>query len=295
MLDQAKANVQRPERFVTRFAPSPTGLLHLGNAFSALTAFDAACAAKGRFLLRIEDLDASRCRPDYEAAIQKDLTWLGLAWDEAPLRQSQRSAAYTEALQSLQSRGLLYRCFKTRKDMAAAMTNAPHGFPAPFWGGPIPPALESELLSQGAPFAWRLSLERCRALLGPAFGELRFFEAGQGPNGETGWIAAQPESQGDIALARKDIGFSYHLAACLDDAQSGVTHVIRGCDLHAAAHVHRLLQALMGWPAPVYVSHRLILGPEGQRLAKRDKAETLQHLRQTGLTPNDIRARLGLG
>lgn len=280
--------------FVTRFAPSPTGLMHLGNAFSALTAFDTARAASGRFLLRIEDLDTTRCRPEFEAAILTDLAWLGIDWDEAPLRQSSRFEWYEAVLQSLRSRALLYRCFKTRKEMAQAMTRAPHSFSAPFTASQLPADEEATLLAKGKPFAWRLSLDRCRTALGDAYGALRFFEAGKGPNGETGWISAQPERIGDVALARKEIGFSYHLASCCDDAHSGVSHVIRGCDLHEAAHVHCLLQALMGWPTPIYVSHRLIHGVHGRRLAKRDRAATLQHLRETGADPELIRAILRL-
>lgn len=294
MVDQAEANDQRPARFVTRFAPSPTGLLHLGNAFSALTAFDAARAAEGRFLLRIEDLDTSRCRPEYEAAILEDLAWLGLAWDEAPLRQSQRAHIYGAVLESLRDRGLLYRCFKTRKEIAAAITSAPHQAGTPFCGAALPPSQEARLLADGAPFAWRLSLARCREELKHAYEELRFFEAGQGPQGQAGWIAAQPERMGDEILARKDIGFSYHLASCCDDAESAITHVIRGNDLHEAAHFHCLLQALMGWPQPIYVSHALVLNAQGQRLSKRDHAANLRHLREAGASPGDIRARLNL-
>ena len=281
-------------RFVTRFAPSPTGLLHLGNAFSALTAFDAARAAKGSFLLRIEDLDMGRCRPHYEAAILEDLAWLGLTWDEAPLRQSERAHVYGAVLESLRNRGLLYRCFKTRKEIAAAITSAPHQAGTPFRGEALPRALESRLLAEGAPFAWRLSLARCREELKNAYEDLRFFEAGQGPQGQKGWIAAQPERVGDEILARKDIGFSYHLASCCDDAHSGITHVIRGQDLHEAAHLHCLLQALMGWPQPVYFSHALVANAQSQRLSKRDRAANLRHLRETGVSPGDIRALLDL-
>lgn len=279
--------------FITRFAPSPTGYLHIGNAFSALTAFDAARSAGGEFLMRIEDLDFARCKPHFEAAILEDCAWLGLSWAHEPLRQSQRAPLYAAALEALRDRGLLYRCFKTRKDMAA-FVNAPHGPSAPFRGAALSSAQEADLLAQGAPFAWRLSLERCREALGPAYEALRFFEAGQGPLGETGWLMAQPERIGDVVLARKDIGFSYHLAACLDDAQSGVTHVIRGWDLHEAAHLHRLLQALMDWPVPIYASHRLILDESGQRLAKRHQALTLRNLREAGTSATEIRARLGL-
>lgn len=293
-VDQTEANDQRPARFVTRFAPSPTGPLHLGNAFSALTAFDAARAAKGRFLLRMEDLDTGRCRPEFEAAILKDLAWLGLSWDDTPLRQSERTQIYSAVLESLRARGLLYRCFKTRREIAAAITSAPHQAGTPFRGEALPSAQEKRLLSEGTPFAWRLSLARCREELGDVYESLCFFEAGKGPQGQTGWIKAQPERLGDEILARKDIGFSYHLASCCDDAHSGITHVIRGQDLHDAAHLHCLLQALMGWPRPVYVSHALVVNAQGQRLSKRDGAANLRHLRETGIRPEDIRARLDL-
>lgn len=277
--------------FVTRFAPSPTGLLHRGHAFSAFSAFDAAQAARGRFLLRIEDIDATRCRPDYEAAILEDLAWLGLSWAQPVWRQSRRTDAYQEALERLRALGVLYRCFRTRRELAELALSAPHGEAPP---APPPPSPEEEAaaLAAGRPFAWRLSMEAARSALG-GFDGLAFEETGAGPNGETGLVAARPEIGGDAVLARKDVGVSYHLAAVVDDAEQGITCVIRGCDLFEATHTQRLLQALLGLPTPVYRHHRLILRPDGKRFAKRDTTETLRDLRRRGVTPRDLRRELG--
>jgi len=275
--------------FTTRFAPSPTGRLHLGSAFSAMVAHDAARAAGGRFLVRIEDTDFTRCRPAYEAAILEDLAWLGLTWDPPLWRQSERRALYDAALETLIARGLVYRCFRTRKELMAGLGEAPHGSdPAPFMGEPLPAEEEAQRLEEGQAFAWRLSLAACRAALGPDWGGLLLEEEGRDP------VPLEPQRLGDAVLARKDIGVSYHLAACYDDAASGVTHVIRGEDLRDSAHLHRLLQGLLGWPAPVYRHHRLILGPSGERLAKRDQAQAIASLRAAGAAPAEIRATLGL-
>lgn len=278
--------------FVTRFAPSPTGRLHRGHAFSALTAFTAAQKARGRFLLRIEDIDATRCRPEHEAAILDDLAWLGLDWEQPVRRQSEHLADYEAALESLRSRGLVYRCFKTRKDLAQAALSAPHGAEAPFRGGPIHPNEEDRWLSELKPFAWRLSLDAAREALG-GFHRLRFQEKGEGPNGEHGRIEARPERAGDVVLARKDVGVAYHLACVVDDALQGITDVIRGQDLFEACHVQRLLQALLDLPTPVYRHHRLILDAGGERLAKRKGGETLGDLRAAGVTAAQLRAELG--
>ena len=281
--------------FVTRFAPSPTGYLHRGHAFSALTAFDAARSADGRFLLRIEDIDAERCRPQYEAAIVEDLSWLGVEWDGPMRRQSDHLGAYRDALERLRARGLVYRCFRTRKEVAAAIGAAPHDDdPPPFAGGPEPEAAQQRRLDAGEPYAWRLSLAAAKSALGSAWDRLNFVEEGRGPNGEHGLIRADPAREGDVILARKDMGVAYHLAVVVDDALQGVTHVIRGEDLHGATHVQRLLQALLGLPAPTYRHHRLILRPDGKRFAKRDTAETLRELRAAGTTPADLRGELGL-
>ena len=273
--------------FVTRFAPSPTGLLHRGHAFSALTAFDAAVKSGGRFLLRIEDIDGTRRRPEFEAAILEDLAWLGIAWDGPVVVQSRRMDRYAAAIERLKHAGLLYRCFKTRAEVLEAIGRAPHGPEAAYFGEPLDPGEESRLLNGGAQFAWRLSVREAERVLG-GFGGLDFTEDGGGP------IAADPRRGGDVILARKDLGVAYHLAAVIDDAEAGVTHVIRGEDLREACHIQRLLQALLGLPTPVYRHHRLILAPDGKRLAKRDTGETLRSLREAGVTPAEIRAQLGL-
>lgn len=280
--------------FVTRFAPSPTGYLHKGHALSALTAFDAAQRADGRFLLRIEDIDRTRCRPGFEAAIYEDLAWLGLSWETPVRRQSEHMADYDGALRELAERGLLYRCFRTRREIAEAIESAPHGALEAFRGAALPPAEEERRIEAGEPYAWRLSLHEAERRLG-GFGRLTFVEEGAGPEGEHGLIQARPELGGDVVLGRKDVGVAYHLAVVLDDALQGVTQVIRGHDLFEATHVQRLLQALLGLPTPTYRHHRLLLGPDGKRLAKRDKADTLRELRARGITPAQIREELGLG
>jgi len=276
--------------FATRFAPSPTGYLHRGHAFSALTAFEAARAADGRFILRIEDIDATRSRPEYEAAIAEDLAWLGLDWEQPVRRQSEHLADYHVAIETLRARGLVYRCFRTRKELDIG--RAPHGPQEPFIGGPLPTAEDAERLGRGEAFAWRLSLSAAKKALG-GFDDLTFLEEGAGPDGQSGLIHARPKSAGDIVLARKDVGVAYHLAVVLDDALQGVTHVIRGEDLFEAAHIQRLLQALMGLPTPIYRHHRLLVGPDGKRYAKRDKAQTLRELRAAGVTPADLRTEMG--
>ncbi|MBR7621033.1 tRNA glutamyl-Q(34) synthetase GluQRS [Phenylobacterium sp. 20VBR1] len=276
--------------FTTRFAPSPTGLLHRGHAFSALTAHDAAGAANGAFLLRIEDIDATRCRPEFEAAIIEDLAWLGLTWEQPVRRQSEHLAEYQTALDGLATRGLLYRCFRTRKEIAGTIASAPHGTMDTWRGAPLPADEEAQRLAAGEAFAWRLWLDAALAEVGA----LTFVEEGSGPNGETGVIDVRPELGGDVVLARRDVGVAYHLAVTLDDALQGVTHVIRGQDLFEAAHVQRLLQALLGLPAPVYRHHRLLTGPDGKRYAKRDHAQTLAELRAGGVTPEQLRAEMGL-
>jgi len=274
--------------FVTRFAPSPTGYLHLGHALSALTAFEAAQAAGGRFLLRIEDIDAGRARPEFETAIFQDLTWLGLSWEEPVRRQSAHLAEYDAPLQSLIARNLVYRCFRTRKEIAEAIASAPHGEAEErFTGEALPADEEAERLEAGDAFAWRLSLKKARAALGPGYFALVF-------ENESGLVRAEPERHGDVVLARKDFGTSYHLASVWDDALQGVTHVIRGEDLREAAHLHVLLQRLLDLPQPIYRHHRLVLGDDGKRLAKRDQSATLRALREVGKTPADIRAMIGL-
>ena len=280
--------------FATRFAPSPTGRLHKGHAFSALTAWTAAREANGRFVLRIEDIDPTRCKPEFETGIYEDLTWLGLDWKAPVRRQSDHLADYAAVIDALNARGLLYRCFRTRKEILDAIGDAPHGPAEAVRPGPHAPEEEARLLAEGRPYAWRLSLDRARKALGEnAWNALSFIEEGEGPDGETGLVRARPETAGDVVLARKDAGTAYHLAVTHDDALQGITHVIRGQDLFEATHIQRLIQALMDWPAPVYRHHRLLTGPDGRRYAKRDQSVTLAELRAAGLTPEALRAELG--
>ncbi len=279
--------------FVTRFAPSPTGRLHRGHAFSALTAWRAAREAGGRFLLRIEDIDPTRCKPEFEAAILEDLIWLGLDWDGSARRQSEHLAEYAAVIDELNGRGLLYRCFRTRRDILDGIGDAPHGPVEAARPGPHPADEEAALLAEGRPFAWRLSLDRAREALGDAWEALAFIEEGSGPDGERGRIGARPETAGDVVLARKDAGTAYHVAVTHDDARQGVSHVIRGEDLFEATHIQVLIQALMGWPTPTYRHHRLLAGPDGRRYAKRDRSVTLEQLRAGGMSPEALRAELG--
>jgi glutamyl-Q tRNA(Asp) synthetase len=280
--------------FVTRFAPSPTGRLHKGHAFSALAAGRAARETGGCLLLRIEDIDPTRCRPEFEVGILEDLAWLGLDWDGPVRRQSDHLADYAAVIDSVNARGLLYRCFRTRRDILDGIGGAPHGPVEAGRPGPHPAAEEAALLAEGRPFAWRLSLDRAREALGGARWEgLTFVEEGFGPDGEQGLIRARPETAGDVVLARKDAGTAYHVAVTHDDALQGISHVIRGEDLFEATHVQVLIQALMGWTTPVYRHHRLLVGPDGRRYAKRDRSVTLEQLRAGGLTPEQLRAELG--
>jgi glutamyl-Q tRNA(Asp) synthetase len=276
--------------YVTRFAPSPTGLLHKGHAFSALTAFEAARSAGGRLVLRIEDIDTQRCRPQYGTAIYEDLEWLGIEWAAPIVRQSERQAHYVAALDKLKSEGLLYRCFKTRKEVLEAIASAQHEPSEVFRGAPLSAQEEAARLAAGEPFAWRLAVAEAERRAGP----LSYMEHGFSPAAKRGVIAVDAGAAGDVVLARKDLGVAYHLAAVVDDAFQGVTEVVRGWDLSEATHVQRLLQALLGLPAPDYRHHRLILGADGKRLAKRDRAETLRALRARGVTPAELRAELGL-
>lgn len=275
---------------VFRFAPSPTGYLHAGHAFSALIAYETAKAVGARFILRIEDIDDSRCRPDYEAAIYEDLTWLGIEWETPVRRQSDHLAAYHAVIDTLAARGLVYRCFRTRREVMEAMASAPHGPEEAFRGDRAPD--EAQRLAAGEPFAWRLSLDAAKAQLGETWNSLTFTEAGSGP--ENGLVRADPDRAGDIVLGRKDVGVAYHLAVVVDDALQGVTDVVRGIDLFEATHVQRLLHALLGLPTPVYLHHRLLNGPDGKRLAKRDKAQTLRELRAAGVTAAGLKKALGL-
>ena len=280
---------------VTRFAPSPTGYLHLGHAFAAITAHDTARRSGGGFLLRIEDIDSSRCRAEFERAIYDDLVWLGLKWGEPAVRQSERFDAYRLALQQLQSQALLYPCFCTRSEIAAEIaraSEAPHGPEGPIYPGTcrnLKPSEREHRMQSGASYALRLDVNQAVALAGP----LHFEEQGSGPDGEMGMIGADPRLFGDVVLARKDTPASYHLCVTFDDALQGVTLVTRGEDLKPATHLHRLLQALMGWPTPIYAHHRLLTDAAGRRLAKRDRAASLRDLRAQGHSAAEVRALAG--
>jgi len=284
----------------TRFAPSPTGRLHLGHAYSAMLAHDTARAHGGVFLLRIEDIDQGRCRPEFEAGIVEDLAWLGLDWPLPVRRQSDHLPDYAAALEKLRSLGVVYRCFLTRREITEQAMSAPHGAgegpDGLIYPGPAERMSEDEeqaRLARGDAFAWRLSIRYSQDLLGEEFARLYFFEQRAGSNAEH-IVTARPQSLGDVILARKDTPTSYHLSVVHDDALQGVTHVIRGDDLRASTHIHALLQRLLGLPRPVYTHHPLIVGPDGKRYAKRDDAVTLAALREAGLSPADIRARIGL-
>ncbi len=282
---------------VTRFAPSPTGYLHLGHAFAALVAAELARGSGGRFLARIEDTDRTRARPEYEAAIFEDLAWLGLQWEEPVRRQSEHFSDYARALDVLRGLGCAYPCFCTRKEIEAefaASVNAPQGPDGPIYPGTCRTVSTSERamrFARGGSHAWRLDVAAALACLDTP---LTFDELGAGANGERGTIAVKADLFGDVVLARKDAPASYHLAVVVDDALQGVTLVTRGNDLFAAAHVQRLLQALLELPVPQYSHHRLILDASGKRLAKRDQATTLKHLRADGWTPARVREALGL-
>ena len=275
---------RRGATLITRFAPSPTGLLHLGHAYSALLAHDFARAYGGQFLLRIEDIDSGRSRPEFETAILEDLTWLGIDWDAPPLRQSSRRAAYDVALHRLIADDLIYPCFCTRKDIADA-SDAPHGPAGAVYPGTCR-ALEKaerDTRMEDEPFAWRLNADKAVAASEP----LAFREQDRD-------VPVDPALLGDAVIARKDVGTSYHLAVAVDDAHQGVTHVMRGEDLLPSTHVHRILQAALGLPAPRYRHHPLLTDDAGARLAKRTGAQPLATLRKEGVTPARIRAQLAL-
>jgi glutamyl-Q tRNA(Asp) synthetase len=279
---------------VTRFAPSPSGLLHLGHAHAALFAWNAARAAGGRFLLRIEDIDFGRCRPEFETALMEDLAWLGLTWPTPVRRQSAHLADYRVALDKLERQGLLYPCFCTRRDIADEIARsgaAPQGPGLVGPDGPIYPGICRKLsgevrarrIAAGEAYALRLDIAKARA----AAGALHWHDRGRGE------IVAMPEIFGDVVLARKDIATSYHLSVTVDDALQGVTLVTRGDDLFDATHIHRLLQALLGLPTPDYHHHALIADETGRRLAKRDDARSLRSLKEAGHSAGEIRAMAG--
>ena len=283
---------------ITRFAPSPTGPLHLGHAFSALAAFDMARAAGGQLLLRIEDIDQTRARPEWEAQIYDDLHWLGIDWPEPVMRQSTRGAAYEAVLKDLFQNGFLYGCACNRRDILAAASAPQEGAEPPTGpDGILYPGTcrgtETALLPPGTPgIAHRLDMARA------AMGNYAFTETGEGPNGESGEISFSAEAAvsllGDVVLARRDGFVAYHLAVVLDDAAQGITHVVRGQDLFEATRIHVVLQRLLGLPTPIYHHHRLIRDEAGKRLAKRDDARAIARFREDGASPDDIRRMVGL-
>ncbi|WP_429020223.1 tRNA glutamyl-Q(34) synthetase GluQRS [Bradyrhizobium sp. I1.14.4] len=285
---------------VFRFAPSPNGYLHLGHAYSALLNHDLARQSGGRFLLRIEDIDATRCRVEFEQAIYEDLAWLGIAWETPVRRQSEYLGAYRAALDRLAAQGLVYPSFESRTDIARLVAEQEAGgaWPRDPDGAPLYPGAgkslsageRGRLIGQGAPFALRLDMASACARAGG----LRWQEAGEGPAGESGEVAAQPGAWGDVILARKETPTSYHLAVVVDDALQGVSDVVRGVDLFWSTSVHRLLQELLGLPGPTYRHHRLIRDAAGQKLSKSTQATGLRELRADGASPADIRRLVGL-
>ena len=285
---------------VFRFAPSPNGYLHLGHALSALINFDMAGTSGGQFLLRIEDIDRTRCRPRFEQAIYEDLEWLGLTWEQPVRRQSAHFDDYRAALARLDGLGLLYPSFESHGEIArmVAERDAQGGWPRDPDGAPLYPGNAHSLsvkeraarMQSGARFALRLDMKAALARVE----SLSFTETGAGPSGETGTLVAQPQVWGDVVLARRELPTSYHLSVVIDDAVQGVTHVVRGRDLFFATGVHRLLQALLGLREPIYHHHRLILDEQGRKLSKSTQATSLRALRKDGATPADIRSMVGL-
>ncbi|NEW99327.1 tRNA glutamyl-Q(34) synthetase GluQRS [Rhodopseudomonas sp. BR0G17] len=285
---------------VFRFAPSPNGYLHLGHAFSALLNADLARASGGRLLLRIEDIDRTRCRPEFEQAIYQDLSWLGIGWDGEVRRQSDHLALYRDAVTQLSAMGLIYPAFETRAEIARLVADQeaaspwprdPDGAPLyPGNGKQLSPAQRDELIAAGVPYALRLDMSAAIALAG----ELSWQDLGEGPDGETGTIAARPEAWGDVIIARKETPTSYHLSVVIDDALQGITEVVRGADLFWSTSVHRLLQHLLGLPAPVYRHHALLRDAEGRKLSKSTGSTGLRELRAAGVTPAEIRTLVGL-
>lgn len=279
---------RRTAAAVTRFAPSPTGHLHLGHAYSALTAY-AARGMGGRFLLRIEDIDKTRCKPEFIKAIKEDLAWLGLEWEEPVRQQSKHFDDFAEALKKLERRGLIYPCFCTRSEIQAEVEragHAPHGNGGPVYPGTCRNLSEDERqkrMAKGMGYALRLDMSRASTISGPLFWQDR----------QHGRVKALPDRFGDVVLARKETPTSYHLAVTVDDHIQGVTLVTRGADLFDATHVHRLLQTLLGYETPEYQHHRLLTDSAGRRLAKRDGDITIRALRAANYTPAEVRAMTG--
>ncbi|HEX7776008.1 MAG TPA: tRNA glutamyl-Q(34) synthetase GluQRS [Parvibaculum sp.] len=298
--------MQDERREVIRFAPSPNGWLHLGHAYSALFAFETAKERGGRFLLRIEDIDIGRCRPEYEQGIYEDLAWLGLDWEQPVRRQSEHFADYEHALKRLRDMGLVYPCFATRKEITDAIEASGVGLArwpvdpdgAPLYPGlykDIPKAELNRLMWEGRSYAWRLDMEKALARAEELNGgPVTFEETGQGPRGESGKLVIDPMRFGDVVIARKDVPTSYHLAVTVDDAIQKVTTVTRGQDLFPATYVHRVLQLLLGLPAPRYRHHALVRDETGRRLSKSASDMGLRELRAQGLTAADVRRLAGI-
>jgi glutamyl-Q tRNA(Asp) synthetase len=286
---------------IFRFAPSPNGYLHLGHAYSALLNYDLAREHGGRLLLRVEDIDTSRCRCEYEEAIREDLRWLGISWQEPVRRQSEHFDDYEAAVAKLDGQGLVYPSFESRAEIAELVADLDRhgGWPRDPDGVPIYPGRARKLSAaerkrrreSGEPFALRLAMDAAVARAGV----LTWNEGGFGPHGQTGEVTAAPQRWGDVVLARKELPTSYHISAVLDDALQGVTDVVRGQDLFWSTSIHRLLQTLLGLPEPAYHHHKLILDQDGQKLSKSTQATGLRELRSGGATPRDIRRMVGLG
>lgn len=286
---------------IFRFAPSPNGHLHLGHAYSALLNADLARQCGGRLLLRIEDIDTVRCRPEYETAIYEDLTWLGVSWQVPVRRQAEHFEDYRAALAKLDNERLIYPSFESRGEINALIAERERHGPWPRDPDGVPlypgnarnlPAAERERRRRGgASYALRLAMDAAVARAGV----LTWTETGSGPKGESGTITAAPQMWGDVVLARKEAPTSYHLAVAIDDALTGVTDVVRGQDLFWSTSIHRLLQALLGLPEPAYHHHRLILDAGGRKLSKSTLATSLRDLRAAGTTAKDIRRMVGLG
>jgi glutamyl-Q tRNA(Asp) synthetase len=286
---------------ILRFAPSPNGYLHLGHAYSALLNYDMARELGGRLLLRIEDIDTQRSRPEFEAAIYEDLAWLGISWQQPVRRQSEHFADYETAVRKLEARGVLYPSFESRSEIAALVAERdrqgrwprdPDGAPLyPGRGRKLAAAERKRRIDAGEPYAVRLAIDAAVAQTGA----LTWSETGRGRHEQTGTVTAAPLMWGDVIVARKDMPTSYHLAVTVDDALQGITDVVRGQDLFWSTSIHRLLQALLGLPEPVYHHHRLILDAEGGKLSKSTQAKSLRDLRAAGATPQDIRRMVGLG
>ncbi len=280
---------------VFRFAPSPNGYLHLGHALSALLNFDMARAAGGRFLLRIEDIDVTRCRPEFETAIYEDLAWLGISWEQPVRRQSEHFGDYRAALERLAAMRLTFPAFESRAEIARMVgdRDVRERWPRDPDGVPVYPGAARQMkeqdrqarIARGDPYAIRLDMEKALEWTGP----LRWSETGAGPSGESGEIAAEPAAWGDVIVGRKETPASYHLSVVIDDALQGVTHVVRGQDLFWSTGVHRMLQSLLDLPAPTYRHHRLILDSDGKKLSKSTHATGLRELRAQGMTPANVR------